>query len=391
MSTDNETTKLILESLIEQLDIPPGYYEKAVERYESIAKYFHRNGSTIGELDPSVYSQGSFRLGTVIRPVEPKSGYDLDLVCRVQLNKENLTQAELKALIGKEVKSYAESVPLKEKPTEGDRCWKLQYQDDVDFHMDILPCIPNDESVQQLLKEAGVNENHAREALAITDREHENYAVKSANWPRSNPRGFALWFEERMDIGGLAKQARQLILEKGGRTKYASIDDVPAYQLKTPLQRAVQLLKRHRDFIFRNDLDDNKPASIILTTLASRAYDGQADIVEALSAILQDMGNHVGNQKPRIPNPADKTEDFTDRWNQAKEREFWRWLRQAQEDFEFLMEPASSKSLLQEHIQNSFGLSLPMSLLESLTFASAGPNIVTSVSKESPRPWTKIT
>lgn len=50
-----------------------------------------------------------------------------------------------------------------------------------------------------------------------------------------------------------------------------SVRAVPKYQSnKTPLQRAVQILKRHRDIMFAGDED--KPVSIIITTLAAKAY-----------------------------------------------------------------------------------------------------------------------
>ncbi len=49
-----------------------------------------------------------------------------------------------------------------------------------------------------------------------------------------------------------------------------SVDPVRPFQKeKMPLQRVVQLLKRHRDIMFSSDEYDseNKPISIIITTL----------------------------------------------------------------------------------------------------------------------------
>jgi hypothetical protein len=83
---------------------------------------------------------GSFRLGTVIRPVHNRDEYDLDLVCRRDLAKESITQAALKEDVGAGLAGYEEaaaarvSVPTLE---EGDRCWTLVYPSDR-FHMDIL-------------------------------------------------------------------------------------------------------------------------------------------------------------------------------------------------------------------------------------------------------------
>ncbi len=88
----------------------------------------------------------------------------------------------------------------------------------------------------------------------------------------SNPAGFALWFENR--FGTVAAMRRQLLVESG---VHKSIGVVPTYALKTPLQESVQILKRHRDFMFikRPDL---KPISMIITTLAARAYQGESNL-----------------------------------------------------------------------------------------------------------------
>ena len=55
----------------------------------------------------------------------------------------------------------------------------------------------------------------------------------------------------------------------------ARVEDVPEYQVKTPLQQGIQILKRHRDIMFVEDPDD-KPISIIITTLAAHAYNNES-------------------------------------------------------------------------------------------------------------------
>ncbi len=389
---NKQQTNKVLRELVERLDIPPSYYQKAVARYKSMADYFHRLQSTIKHLDPLVHPQGSFRLGTVIRPLSPDEGYDLDLVCRVAANKSNLSQRELKQMIGKEVISYSQKEGFKEPPVDKRRCWTQQYQDDVDFHMDILPSIPAGDRHRRLLLESGVAQNLVEQAIDITDKTESNYAHISPDWPRSNPRGFALWFEERMDVGGLASSSRRAIFESRGGV-YESVDDVPAYELKTPLQRVVQLLKRHRDQRFK-DNPDGKPISIIITTLAARAYNGETDLAEAMAGVLGRMGDHVSSTKPRIPNPvsfdrADKREDFADRWDARLEANFRQWLRQAQEDFGLLGAEISA-SQLTEASKAIFGLNLREDAVKaSLGLMAGAPAVVgvTKVAKTAPPSW----
>ncbi|NDV61080.1 nucleotidyltransferase [Puniceicoccales bacterium CK1056] len=384
MKNKDQITKTLRE-LIELLDIPPSYYDKAVARYKSMADHFHRPQSAIRHLDPLVHPQGSFRLGTVTRPIFPDEGYDLDLVCRVLANKENLTQKDLKELIGEEVISYSKAQGFKQPPKEKRRCWTQQYQDDVNFHMDVLPGIPAGERYRQLLLEARVDKRQVDEAINITDKEESNYAQISPDWPRSNPRGFALWFEERMDVGGHATSSRKILLES---KSYGSTDKIPAYALKTPLQRVVQLLKRHRDQMFKDD-PDGKPISIILTTLAARAYQGEADIAEAIAGVLSRMGDFVSASKPRIPNPVDPTEDFTDRWDATKENNFWNWLRQAREAFAYLGRATTEAELI-EACKNDFRLTLSSDAARKVLGSAVGaPSIVgvTKVSDSAPSSW----
>lgn len=377
-----------LRELVKLLDIPPSYYEKAVARYQSMADHLRREQSTIREFDPMVHPQGSFRLGTVIRPLSSDEGYDLDLVCKVHKSKDGLSQKELKELIGEEVKSYSSEQGFNESPEDKRRCWTQQYQDDVDFHMDILPSVPAGNDFRRVLLEAKVDERLVDEAINITDKEEPNYEQISPFWPRSNPRGFALWFEQQMDIGGYATSSRQVIFESK-RLAYGSADEVPAYALKTPLQRVVQLLKRHRDEMFKDDAG-GKPISIIITTLAARAYQGESDVADAMAGVLDRMDSFVSSSKPRIPNPVDPTgEDFADRWDTQLETNFWRWLRQAREDFAFLGR-ASGIVELTEACKSGFGLDLSDEAARaSICSMVVAPSIVTAtkVSSSAPSSW----
>lgn len=50
----------------------------------------HRDASTVRSYDPKVYVQGSFRLGTTIRPSNENEEYDIDSVCEFgNLSKAN--------------------------------------------------------------------------------------------------------------------------------------------------------------------------------------------------------------------------------------------------------------------------------------------------------------
>ena len=116
----------------------------------------------------------------------------------------------------------------------------------------------------------------------------------------------------------------------------AQIEKVPVYRIKTPLQRCIQLLKRHRDIVFEND-PDNRPASIIITTLAANAYDNEADIVDAMIKMIDKMPSFITNRNgvSWVVNPVNPSENFAERWKDHPDREpnFRKWLREVKADF----------------------------------------------------------
>ena len=55
------------------LDIPDTYYEKAEARYHAIGRWVNRGDSIIAKYKPEIYLQGSFSLGTVVKPINAEN------------------------------------------------------------------------------------------------------------------------------------------------------------------------------------------------------------------------------------------------------------------------------------------------------------------------------
>jgi hypothetical protein len=395
----NEQKNIILEGIVEILELPVSAYEKAKVRYEDLGEWFGREGSSLAGYDPHIFPQGSFRLGTAIRPLDDNEEYDLDLACKMRtgITKISHSQKELKDLVGIELEAYRKARGIKEELDEKHRCWRIEYQDDLSFHMDIVPCIPEDEKGRKVVHDSilttgldsYVTGAASASTVSITDDRHENYASICSDWKISNPEGYAKWFEYQMDPKRL-----QLLLEK------AQVDDVPLFEKKTPLQRSIQILKRHRDSWCKGN-EDSKPISIIITTLAARAYHGETDIVEALGNILQKMGKLVNPHKPRIPNPVDPSEDFADRWYREDslhlrlEYNFKSWLQQAQTDFHHLTSTNDVKFIC-EQAEGKLSLSLNESKFKDRlgvndnVMIPATPKVHTINRNDTPKPWRKI-
>ncbi len=392
---NDDRKKFIIEKSIGELDLPDGAYEKAVKRYDDLGDWLSRDESSLKDYEPHIFAQGSFRLGTATKPLTGEDEYDLDLVCKLKdgVGKDTHSQSDLKEMIGKELKLYREARGIKEKVKEKHRCWRLEYQDDLSFHMDIVPCIPESsqrrQDIYESLTKSGAEESIAKNAseltVSITDDRSDNYKSISDEWNISNPEGYAIWFERTMK-----KALRFDLLEKS-----AQVDDVPLFRRKTPLQRVIQLLKKHRDIMFADD-EDSKPISIILTTLAAKAYTGEQDMYQALTNILENMGKLVNSVTPRVPNPVDIGEDFADRWSMPKyqnlrlEENFWSWLEQAKNDLS-IIENSTEANFISKQASAKFGIKLDEAVLAKGLGIVNRPSANTSPKrhevKDENKPW----
>lgn len=347
-----KTAEDFLAALADELAISESRYDQARRSYASLGDWLHRSESTVVRYDPQIYVQGSFRLGTAVRPLSDEEEYDVDSVCLLRnLGTMDLTQSELKALVGNEIKAYRLSQNMIKPVREGRRCWVLDYADGAQFHMDIVPSVPNAVRQRQLLEASGLDSKWSDTAMVITDIKSPVYKLLSDEWPRSNPKGYAEWFRLRM--GELFERRRRALAE----SIRASVEDIPDYRVRTPLQSAIMILKRHRDGMFEGRYDE-RPISIIITTLAAHAYNGEEKIADALYSILSRMEGfieHDGRHRI-IRNPSDPFENFADKWPEHPEREaaFFEWLGQARQDFETLANQVETRRLV-ESIQPRMG------------------------------------
>ncbi|AXH99223.1 nucleotidyltransferase [Sporosarcina sp. PTS2304] len=367
--------KTLLVEMLEQLDLPKSVEEKVHKRYQSIAEWFMRDDSTLMDVD--IFVQGSFGQGTTIKPLREGDEYDLDMSCKVNIPnfKSEYTQKELMDMMKNELELYRKKVGIHHEVKERRRCIRLCYKDEVPFHIDFVPSIPLEEKKTNEYRSMlfgsykdnkQLAANLAIHAVNIPDKEKDSYNVVSEEWHISNQQGYLLWFQNK------------ITLKKRGIFE-ASIEPIPTYGEKSVLQRCIQLLKRHRDTMFEDTMSkDSKPISIIITTLAARAYNGEESIEEAIINILNTMRNYISASIPRISNPVMPEEDFTDRWDNPDferfelEKSFYLWLEQAKTDFNQLVKGRDVKEIRcileqgfaldfsEEKLQEEYGYKLPM-------------------------------
>ncbi|MCA9130246.1 MAG: nucleotidyltransferase [Planctomycetales bacterium] len=358
---DNRTliVNSILRQLAEELDIPPSKYKQAVERYTSVGRWLNDGHYPGAHGEPSIYPQGSFRLGTVVRPMRngKEVNYDIDLACVLPYPKQNTTAKMIRHLVGNRLKEHGTYSEMLDE--EGRRCWTLNYaeQDGAGFHIDILPCIPDPQRF------SNVSERHSVQSVALTDLNKESRVY---SWGFTNPAGYADWFRERQraifeELSPLRK--REIYLEN--MEIFASVDDVPDQLVRTPLQRSIQVLKRHRDVRFNGmKIWEDRPISIIINTLAALAYRGEPDVYSTLANLVDRIQRYqetglieCENDKWVIWNPVNPNENFADRWNDEgseKADAFFQWIGWLQEDIDDILNASTPKEL-ERTLVESFG------------------------------------
>lgn len=396
----------LLVNISEELDIPPSKYQQAVDRYKAVGRWLQDGEYAGATSEPEIYTQGSFRLGTVVRPIKEgkEADYDIDLVCELQVEKDPTGHERTKKMVGDRLASHDTYKRMLD--DEGRRCWTLKYaeEDGVGFHLDVLPSVPQDLATKRSCVDEGVSPDLADQAIAITHRNGDG----SYKWDTSNPGGFANWFHGRMAPAFMAFESSQKRrIFESHRELFASIAEVPDQLVKTPLQRAIQILKRHRDCRFAgHELEHEKPISMIITTTSAILYGQEMDVVSTLENIINSLVAHAGllssdyksyrmdesleqlNLIRRrddgtwdFPNPVNPGENFAERWHEdghRRARAFFLWVTWAHQDLVEISTRCSDIKKVGESLEETFGRQLVNKAAEGVVILGA-PSLMASV------------
>lgn len=341
----------ILLQLAQYLDISPSDFKIAQERFNAVKNWLDNGIYRSGYL-PDVYLQGSFRLGTVVRPYyKDKDGnFDIDQVCELTKYNQSKSSEVLKNDIGDRLKENSDYERMLDE--EGKRCWTIEYATENNrpgFHIDILPALKSDEG--------------ALHNIDITHKEKNVYS-----WSTSNPKGYYLWFKSKNVYSTSFIESQRSSIFNANRELYESKEDVPKQLFRTSLQRSIQIMKRHRDVHFVDK--DFKPISIIITTITTQVYNSESNIVQIIDEFVnyalsrnefliengylnKDNILDYSNGKWQIPNPVDyekpesERENFADRWNIEPKlaNAFFEWCQQLKRDINSFKKSGLSDSL----------------------------------------------
>ena len=391
--------------LIEGLDISPTMYKNATEKYKAVGTYLQNQGLTC-----DIFPQGSFSLGTVVRPYREskEADYDLDFICCLGDKKETTTAKYVKNVV-KETLCNSEVYREKLQNIEWDKCWTLEYAEvnGIGFNIDIVPAVSESDDIIQLMVGNNLSQDNAELAVAITDKRKQNYF-----WLTSTPRAYKNWFESInkpfLEFDRINK--RKVLFEKS-RTVYNSIEEIPEGLERSALQRVIQILKHHRDVYYCRIKKENlKPTSAIITTICAEIASGMnpsLNVFELLQAIADDFEIYSANQtmteeafsrqyetknvirksngKWQIINPVNPNDNLADSWNINPEKAelFFKWVKAMKKDYvdSLQIEDNDFVALL----ENNFGRDYVKKSINLNEYANVVPTII----QNTPKPWRK--
>lgn len=340
----------IEELLKDKINITLEQEKRVDDIYDEISEFLV---DELSQYEPDIFPQGSFKLGTIIRP-PAKNEFDLDFVCLLNLSQFDIKQSELKRLLGDTLAKKYPPIRLEDKK----RCTRVLFDN---FHVDVLPAIPETD----FMKYENVADTLKQRPLLIPDKNLNE-------WCSTNPLGYAEWFNGRKFLNNEKCRVEN------------SIQPIPKQNQDSVLQKVVKLIKYHRDFMFLDDLD-NKPISIIVTTLVATYYDGSQDVSQALANICQNIKMAAPQilETETILNPVNPNENFADAWKKHPERK---------ENFRIWVERLDDLTNKYSHIlDQNRNYDLSKLLLEHFGYATkletkspniTQPHIITNPSKQ---------
>lgn len=394
--------KLEMEDLIHKLDLTPAMYQNAKEKYDSLKEFLKGKDENI-----IFYPQGSFMLGTTVRPYKEQieRNYDLDSICLFNSTTDDVTQKEIRGRLEEMLESTEN---YNSKLDYFDRCITINYADygSVGFSIDVVPAaIETAVKKQEMIIGACPLECVVDTAIEIAEVKTNG----SCNWISSNPQAYVKWFEEINEPFArvLRTERKRRIFEKN-QNLYKREEDVPEYFNKSSLQMAIQLLKRARDVYFSKlgkAKEELKPISAIISTIVldtakRNLIPYNADVLEVITIVLNELKTYSKyqelseenfkaryeskvtiskkGQKWEMWNPVNPNDNLVDSWNAQPERAklFFEWISNLDK---ILIEILDENNI---YYERSIGNILGNKIVEEYYQLPNVPSI-----ERGPRPW----
>lgn len=364
--------------------------QRAVVLYTHVCEYLNEQG-----MDINFYPQGSFAEKTTVRPYRngENQAYDVDVICELVSNVEDITPSELKSRF----KDILMDSRYSEKITEYDTCFTIEFKKEagVNFLIDIIPCIPEKDEKKAELYSVTERPELMASAIAIPRISEGN----RYSWITNNPKGYIEWFENE-----IKNFYQNYLTESLSFETRASIEELPEEDFNNALLNIIKLLKRARDVFYSRRNSDNKPSSIIITTIVAKLAlklkptIDELDLLKQIIIQLKYLEKYSSEGKSLkeevsgygissiitrdggkwiLNNPANGGDNLLNSWNEDKNKakEFFEWVDNLDRVLFSLIKDADDKSI--NELYNSFATEMPQEVTRNTLFTT----------KEIAKPW----
>ncbi len=275
----------LLRRIAEGIQLPPESHTLVHESYEDLTARLE--SGALCRYTPVVYGQGSYMLGTTVRPLG-REEFDLDSIAELAVSAPDDPEEFARVLVD----GVTAAAPRVAEVEPKDRCVRLSYPGR--FHIDV------------------VGAQHLGGATGTVIR----VPVKTADgwsWTLSDPKAYIEWFRGRsisyMVHEASIKAAEPLPPDEG-------------VEGKQPLQIAVQLVKRHHRLVVEDET--LQTPSIVLTTIAGQTRARGATLTDAMDAAVAAQLVIAQLPGPQVWNPVLPNELLSRKWADADVLEAFR-------------------------------------------------------------------
>lgn len=291
----------IFKDIVQSLDLTATQLKKIEEAYRGVGTYLANSDNPLLK-GAEIYPQGSIRLRTAVKPLKSDE-FDIDLILYLP-NANGASKDQIMNAVREHLMDNATYKPML---SELPRGFRINYA--REYHLDITPGKDYLEFIRP------------GQPLWVPDKREQ--------FKETNSKGLANWFDANSSVTPIFLKNNQFFDAKANR----SLEDIPDQNDKSLLSILVQILKRHRDEWANRDgntLGEYKPISVLITTLATHAYeyvisrkqnyDNEYDVLlDVIENMPQFIENSNGNYYVR--NPSMREENYAEKWNRTKDSE----------------------------------------------------------------------
>lgn len=287
-----------------KIQLPPGLYSLALDRYQTIAEWMERPDSPLRGLINQIHAQGSMLIGTTIRCRDDADLFDVDMVAELFVSPWTEPRAALDLV--EDALAGAKGSRYWDKTERQTRCVTVEY---AEMHIDVTPIVRLAATPDRV--------GHIFHAKAGSP-------VSTHRRIEANPWGFGRWYAGRTPADDWFGD---LILERslaGNRiiAKEADVEPLPEQQAiyrKARATVALQLIKRHVQLLYDRRPNLRRPPSVALSCSVGWNAGGDRtlldEVIHQARAFRTALANaHAIAEHVEIRNPTWEHDLFTDRW-----------------------------------------------------------------------------